>query len=260
MQFLLDDKGEFHLRILLLAALNLIFITAAYGAGAAHCQLGSNLDLGGNIHHKCIVVGHSAPSIKGRKTFYASCAGNTENDQVEYLEGSQVAQLVDPTSRREVAVCKVDQSQFSRLIKDYQSKGEELENPKCYLTQWKGQMMYVAEGVKGRCSFNMNKNKSEEFKAKTGVTPLYQCEHDYFLSIGEKTAASVYKKSKDGWQLACKAAIRVGEPVDPIDWKNPPSYYVPEAATSRDQKREFHRDNRSFCRAALGRVGSPSLN
>ncbi|MGZ3721577.1 MAG: hypothetical protein ACXVA9_01520 [Bdellovibrionales bacterium] len=203
--------------------------SAAHGA-SMNCQLGTTLALGGKARHKCQIVGHSETGKQSPKTFYASCEGKSEDRQLEYLEGSGFAQLVDPASRQEVTKCKVNEKQFSVLIQDYEKHDLELENPKCYLTQWKGQMMYVAEGVKGRCSFNMSKNRSQEFKNKTGVTPLYQCENDYFLSIGEKTAASVYKKSKDGWQLACKATIRTGEPVEPIDWKNPPDYYVPEAA------------------------------
>jgi len=205
------------------------FTLSAHAAGI-HCQLGINLEVDGKTHRKCQIVGHSSSHSKGAKTFYASCEGQGDDGQIEYLEGSAVAKLVDATSRQEIAKCVVNKKQFSALIKEYQTHDLELENQKCYLTQWKGQMMFVANGVKGRCSFNISKNKLAEFKMKTGITPLYQCENDYFLSIGEKTAASIYRKSKDGWQLACKATMRTGEPVEPIDWKNPPKYYVPEAS------------------------------
>lgn len=222
---------RFLLRLAVLVTLVLNFPLAAYAA-ANRCHLGNNLELEGKSPRKCVVVGHSTEGLKGSKTFYASCSGQSEDAQIEYLEGSKIARLVDVASRREMAICNVDQAKFSTLIRGYQHMGDELENPKCYLTQWKGQMMYVAAGVKGRCSFNMSRKKSEEFKNKTGVVPLYQCEHDYFLSIGERTAASIYKRSKDGWELDCKATIRVGEPVETIDWKNPPQYYVPEAGVS----------------------------
>lgn len=205
------------LKATFVALLNLLASTA-YAASPHNCGPAHAL-------RKCRIVGSSQG--KAVKTYYASCSDAKE--QIEYIEGASLAALIDPTSRRELAKCEIDKNKFATLIKDYASQYQKLADPRCYLTQWKGQMMFVANGVKGRCSFNMNAGESQEFHAKTGVTALYQCENGYFLAMGEKTAASVYKKSKTGWELDCKAAIRIGDPVENIDWKNPPAYWSPEA-------------------------------
>src|SRR5207302_658703 len=101
-----------------------------------------------------------------RKTFLAICSGvatgNTQ--QIEFLEGDDSAHILDVTTRREVARCRLKLTEVAQLIKGYEERSRAVEYPPCYLTQWHGQMMYVAKQIHGRCSFNMNKKKLDEFK------------------------------------------------------------------------------------------------
>jgi hypothetical protein len=171
----------------------------------------------------CEIVGH----VEGAtgKRYSISCAGFDVG--FETGAGGGLVVVLDSISRQEIRKCKVS-GDWKAVVSRYETKTQEIQNPKCYLTQWKGQMMFVEGDERGRCSFSMNERKANEFRAATGVEPLYQCEHERFLFIKDKTAPKIYKKSRRGnWVVACQASIRVGESVDTIDWNNPPKYYSP---------------------------------
>jgi hypothetical protein len=187
----------------------------------ASCELGNTLQHAKHSFKNCAVIGHQGQAFK---VYYVHCENLPKNQQIEYAGGASTARLLDSLSRETVATCKVKRTEVAALVDAYSAKSSEIENPKCYLTRWKGQMMFVANGVKGRCSFKMNPQKATEFKTKTGMAALYQCESDHYLVAGDNGATTIY----NGFSLECPAAIRVGESVDPIDWKNPPDYYEPE--------------------------------
>ena len=180
----------------------------------------------------CQVTGFSK-SQNGKRTFLANCAGIAKGGdrQIEFAEGNDSAQILDKITRAKVSECKIRRVELASMLKNYEDKLRQIESPPCYLTQWFGQMMFVANGVRGRCSFKMNKKKLEEFRLATGLQPTYQCENDYFLSIDTKSATAIYKKVSAGWAFVCTAPMRTGEAPSSIDWNNPPEFYEPEGPT-----------------------------
>jgi hypothetical protein len=201
-----------------------LFIAAAF---AADCRFGKTLVYKNEKFANCSVTGSSDGS-RG-KTYVADCDGLAKRERQVEIAGDKVT-LLSATERKTLAVCGSEHAVLSALIADFEKHRERLENPKCYLTNWKGQMIFVANGVHGRCSFNMNRPLMERFKKSTGEKPMYQCEGDYFLGRAAREGTPVYRKVQDGWKLDCQAQI-MSEPVGEIDWKFPPSYYTPDEPT-----------------------------
>jgi hypothetical protein len=198
-----------------------IFLALLNPAHAVHCHFGTDLKIGAQVFSQCQVTGHSEGA---GKTYSALCAGR----QVEFQSLTDMAHVVDPITRKTTATCGIEKDQVAGMIRDYEKGMHDLESPKCYLSRWKGQMTFVTGIAHGRCSFKMNKLKSDEFKAKTGVAALYQCEGDYFLTPPDSSGTAIYRPLKGGWEMTCEASTRVGDPVEAIDWKNPPGYFEPE--------------------------------
>jgi len=147
--------------------------------------------------------------------------------QLEYMEGSSSAEIIDMITLQPIEKCTVDVTKMAKLVKDFEAQKHDIENPKCFLAHWHGQVTFNSNGVTGKCSLRMNKDLSERFEKLTGVSPSYQCEKDYFLHGPESDGTAIYKKTKAGWELDCKAPMqRSGR--DDTDWKNPPDYYVPD--------------------------------
>lgn len=161
---------------------------------------------------------------RASRTYSLTCGEGKSKKQIEYLEGSTSAEILDVVSRDVIEKCPVDGAKIGKLIKDFESQKNEREKPKCFLSRPQGQVTFNSNGVSGRCSFMMNRALSEKFERATKVAPQYQCEHDYFLSSTEKDGTSIYKKTKKGWELDCKAAMQISEPV----LVHPSDYYQPE--------------------------------
>jgi hypothetical protein len=172
---------------------------------------------------QCEVAGHSETP---KKVYYAICTKLPRDRQLEFSKDLDEVSIVDSISRQSLGTCEIEKAEANLLIRAYEKGRGAVENPPCYLSQWKGQMMFVAHGKRGRCTFEMKREQEGRFEAKTGKRPLYQCEGDYFLVESERKF-SIYKRSQDTWTSECIAPLRVGDPVEDIDWKNPPKYYHP---------------------------------
>jgi hypothetical protein len=196
-------------------------------ASSLPCSFGSTLKFRGQSYD-CQITGSAMSRLRGtsHKTYFANCS----DWHVEFLEGTTAAQIIDVVTRQRIGDCPVVATELATMIQAHESKKSDLENPKCVLSQWNGQMTYQANGISGRCSFNMNKVMAENFKKSTGAVPVYQCENDYFL-VGDQGGFSIYKKTATGWSLECKAVTKTDTPIAPIDWKNPPQYYQPAGPT-----------------------------
>ena len=200
-----------------------LFLTA--NAQALDCRLGKGFTFKNKLFAPCEITGHSSAGIK--KTYQARCEGMPEFQHLEFESEAKEIQLLDSPSRYEIAKCETERGIVEGMVNAYDGKVHALENPPCYLTQWKGQMMAVAKGTRVRCTFEMKKPKPEEFVKKTGKSPLYQCEKGYFIVMPKNAAAEIYRPKKDGWESVCLAPTKVGEAPENIDWKNPPDYYSP---------------------------------
>src|SRR6188508_2034561 len=106
---------------------------------------------------KCEIAGHSETV---NKTYYAICAKLPQEQQLEFSETLNGARFVNAVSRESLGVCVLEKSAAKALIKSYEASRQAVENPPCYLSQWKGQMMFIAHGNRGRCTFDMKREKA----------------------------------------------------------------------------------------------------
>lgn len=200
-------------------------LALSFTAHALDCRLSKSFTYRSKTYGPCEITGDAGSGSK--KTFQLHCEGMSASEHLELEANSEHAKLLDSSTRYETAKCPTEKAALAEMIKAYQTRVKELENPPCYLTQWKGQMTFFAHGTKGRCTFDMNKEQADEFTKKMALSPFYQCEKGYFLVIPKSGAAEVFKPKGGKWESVCKAPTKVGEPVEAIDWKNPPNYYHP---------------------------------
>lgn len=203
----------------------LLISSAAVGAQERNCRLGKGFTFKNRLFAPCEITGHSASGKQ--KVYQARCDAMPEFQHLEFEKGAMDVVLLDSSSRYELAKCQTEKEIIEQMIKSYDGKVNALENPPCYLTQWKGQMMIKALDVRARCTFDIKKAKADEFTKKIGKAALYQCEKGYFIVMPKTGAAEIFRPKKESWESVCLAPTKVGEAVDNIDWKNPPDYYSP---------------------------------
>lgn len=217
---------EIHLvfKIVTIAIVFLSASTSAFAQGA-NCRLGKGFTFKNKLYAPCEISGHSTA---GKKNVYqARCDNMPEFQHLEFEKSAAQVLLLDSSSRYELAKCETQKDIIEQLIKAYEEKVSAMENPPCYLTQWKGQMMVKAQNVRVRCTFDIKKSTSDNFTKKVGKSPLYQCEKGYFIVMPKTGAAEIFRPKDETWESVCMAPTKVGDSVDNIDWKNPPDYYSP---------------------------------
>ena len=175
---------------------------------------------------RCEVSGYSQQPHE-KPVYVLSCADQPDTS-LEFKEGSTQITVRDLVSLSPLAQCSVAAEPLQASLQRFLASAHRLEAPLCFLTQWKGQMTYVLGKNRGRCSFQMNATKAAGFQSATGVSALYQCEGDYFLTAASQNSGSkIYRPTATGWEMACEAPLRVGDKVEDIDWQHPPDYYQP---------------------------------
>jgi hypothetical protein len=193
---------------------------------AVSCHLGAALNYQNKTYSDCRVTGSTVG--RAAHTYSIQCGDEKKKYQIEYVEGGSSAEVLDMITLKPTAKCNLEAAEVSKMIKTYEDHKHDIENPKCFLSHWKGQVMFHSGDVSGRCSFRMNKDLSDKFESSVKAPASYQCEHEYFLIGPKDDGTAIYKRTKFGWELDCKAPMERGEPEN-IDWKNnPPAYWEPE--------------------------------
>ena len=188
------------------------------------CEFGQELRVGKSVYKKCEITGHSGVA----PTYYAHCELQPEDRQLEFAKGEAQAHWIDPASRKEISPCKLKMQDVETMVREYEARAEKIEKPQCYLTNWKGQLTLVTLAKRYRCAFKMNDKKVLEFSRDSGHKPAFQCEGGHFLVTVSADSTVAYEKSGAHWIKLCQPVKKLGEPEDPVDWKNPPAFYDPE--------------------------------
>ena len=197
-------------------------------AHAVNCEFGRELTVGKAIYKKCEITGVSGLA----PTYYAHCDAQPEDRQLEFAKGESQAHWIDPVTRREKALCKLKAPEVDAMRREYEERADKIEKPKCYLTNWKGQLTLITQGKPFRCSFKMRASALEDFETDSGKKGAFQCEDEHFLATVGSDTTYAYEKLGGRWKFLCQPSKRVGDPPEAIDWKNPPDYYDPELESS----------------------------